>query len=183
MRRLAILTQFRIMITDPIQSMIGKTNSTKVKIEKEEAPMANPETKKTAIGVGAVVFRGDEVLLIKRGKDPFKGQWSIPGGGLEYGEKIVDAVIREVREETGCEITLIGLLDVFDGLPAKPEFGTHTVIIDYVAQWRSGEPIAGDDAVEAMFFPFDDALKRLQWDVTRQALNAAREIRDAAIAP
>ncbi len=136
-----------------------------------------------AIGVGAVIFRGEEVLIIKRGKAPFLGQWSIPGGGLDYGEKVTDAVIREVREETGLEVKLIGLLDVFDAIP-KPaldqpvdEFPGHTVIIDYVGEWVSGEPVAGDDAAAAEFVSIDEAMVRLSWDVTRQALSRALEIR------
>jgi len=132
------------------------------------------------IGVGAVVFRAEEVLIIKRGKAPFKGQWSIPGGALEHGERVTDAVIREVREETGCEIEIIGLLDIFDALPRRNDndFAVHTVIIDYVALWRSGEPLAGDDAVEAEFLPIEAAIERLSWDVTRQAIRRAAVIRD-----
>lgn len=135
-----------------------------------------------SVGVGAVVFRGDKVLVIKRGKPPFEGQWSIPGGGLEYAERVIDAVKREVREETGLEIEIIGLLDVFDALPRQAEktgdgFSNHTVIIDYVAEWVSGEPVAGDDAAEAEFVPFETALARFSWDMTRQALQKAAEIR------
>ena len=148
-----------------------------------------------AIGVGAVIFRGDDVLIIKRGKAPFLGQWSIPGGGLEFGEKVTDAVIREVREETGLKVKLIGLLDVFDAIPEagpdsgtdpgpkadqnQPEddFATHTVIIDYVGEWVSGEPVAGDDAAAAEFVSIEEAISRLSWDVTRQALARALEIR------
>lgn len=141
------------------------------------------KTKETiSVGVGAVVFRGDEVLVIKRGKPPFEGCWSIPGGRLEHGERVVDAVTREVREETGLEIRIIGLLDVFDALPAasgdeRDGFAVHTVIIDYVAEWISGEPVAGDDAASAEFVSFDTALARFSWDTTREALMRARDIR------
>ena len=134
-----------------------------------------------SVGVGAVVFRGDDVLLIKRGKPPFKGQWSIPGGGLHHGERVADAVRREVREETGLDIEIIGLLDVFDALPdgADGDFKCHTVIIDYVAECASGEPVAGDDAAEAVFVDFAEALARLSWDKTREALRRAAAIRAA----
>jgi len=136
-----------------------------------------------SIGVGAVVFRGREVLLIKRGKPPFMGQWSIPGGGLEFGETVKHGITREVREETGVEIDIIGLLDVFDGLPqGQPdggEFTTHTVIIDYVAEWIAGEPVAGDDAAEAEFVSIESAIRRLSWDKTRQAIRRAAGIRAA----
>ncbi len=137
-------------------------------------------SKNISIGVGAIVFRGDEVLLIKRGKPPFMGQWSIPGGGLEFRETVKDAVQREVREETGIEIELIGLLDVFDAIPegSPQEDLFHMVLIDYVALWISGEPVAGDDATDAEFVTIDEALTRLSWDVTRQAIRRAVEIRD-----
>lgn len=132
-----------------------------------------------SIGVGAVVFRNEEVLVIKRGKAPLEGHWSIPGGGLEHGETVKDAVRREVREETGLEVALIALLDVFDALPQETDgvFSRHTVIIDYVAEWVSGEPVAGDDAAEAEFVSVDEAISRLSWDVTRQAVRRAMEIR------
>ena len=133
------------------------------------------------IGVGAVVFREEEVLLIKRGKPPFEGAWSIPGGGLHYGEALSDAVIREVREETGCEIHLLGLLDVFDGLPADLG-GPHVVMVDYIAEWVSGAPVAGDDAAAAEFLPFREALARLSWDTTRTALRQAADRRAVLLA-
>ncbi len=131
------------------------------------------------IGVGAVVFRGPEVLLIKRGKAPFKGHWSIPGGGLHYGEKLEDAVHREVREETGLEIDIIALIDVFEALPqeADGEFLTHTLMVDYIAEWRAGDPVAGDDAAEAEFVTVEEALSRLSWDKTRGAVRRAAEVR------
>jgi len=133
-------------------------------------------------GVGAVVFRGEEVLLIRRGKAPFKGLWSIPGGGIEFGERLLDALRREVREETACEIDILGLIDIFEAIPANetgdPE--AHYLMIDYVARWRSGEPVAGDDAVEAIFTPYPDAMKRLEWDKTRRALERAHAIHRGA---
>lgn len=127
-------------------------------------------------GVGAVVFRGPDVLVIRRGKEPFKGQWSIPGGGLDYGERLADAVAREVREETGVEIRLLGLLDVFEALPAQTG-AAHMLMIDYVAEWVSGEPKAGDDAEAAEFVSLDEAARRISWDTTRRAVARAAEWR------
>ncbi len=128
------------------------------------------------VGVGAVVFRGEEVLLVRRGKAPFEGHWSVPGGRLEVGERVVDGVAREVREETGGEIKIIGLLDVFDAIPDSDQKLPHTVIIDYVAEWRGGAPVAGDDAAAAEFVTMEEALSRVSWDVTRNALARAYEI-------
>jgi 8-oxo-dGTP diphosphatase len=135
-----------------------------------------------SVGVGAVVFKGDEVLLVKRGKAPFKGNWSIPGGGLHHGERIEDAIRREVREETGLEVRLIGLIGVFEALPPEAD-GGHVVLVDYAAEWVSGEPVAGDDAEAAVFVPMEEGLQRLSWDKTRQAVARAVEIRRAAAKP
>ncbi|MHA7871842.1 MAG: NUDIX hydrolase [Hyphococcus sp.] len=134
---------------------------------------------KILIGVGAVVFRGDEVLVIKRGKPPFEGHWSIPGGKLIPGETVKDAVRREVREETGLEIEILRLLDVFDA-PSGDTTGRvapQMVIIDYVAEWRAGEPVAADDALAAEFVSLEEAEARLSWDVTREAMRRAAAIR------
>lgn len=141
-----------------------------------------PAGESVSIGVGAVVFKGDEVLLIKRGKAPFKGNWSIPGGRLHHGERIEEAVHREVREETGLVIRLIGLIGVFEALPdeiAEAPY-SHIVLIDYATEWVGGEPVAGDDAAEAVFVPVEEALARLSWDKTQQALRRAIEIRREA---
>lgn len=139
----------------------------------------NQSNKTIRVGVGAVVFRGDNVLLIKRGKPPMKGHWSIPGGGLDFGERITAGVEREVFEETRCRINLLGLIDVFEAIPTKAEHSAfqHTVMIDYAAEWVSGEPQAGDDAWEAEFVPIKEAIERVSWDETRRALTMAVEKR------
>ena len=131
------------------------------------------KTRLIKASVGAVVFKGPEVLLIKRGRPPLKGHWSIPGGKLEFGEALEPALQREVREETGIEIEIIGLIDVFEALPEKEGDG-HYLMVDYVCRWKSGEVAAGDDAEEAAFLPFSEALSRLAWDKTRTALQQAR---------
>lgn len=129
-------------------------------------------------GVGAVVFRGGDVLLIRRGKPPLEGAWSIPGGAIGYGEPVRAALAREVREETGVEIAIVGLIDVYEsirpGAPGAPK--GHDLMIDYAARWVSGEPTAGDDALAAEFTPFDEALSRLEWKTTRDALVRARTL-------
>lgn len=130
-----------------------------------EAPVA---------AVGVVCFRGaDELLLIRRGTPPRLGEWSLPGGRIEPGERAGDAALRELREETGVEAELLGLVDVVDGLfPPR-----HYVLIDYAAEWRSGEPCPGDDAVEAVFLPLDEAARRVGWAETRRVLHAASRLR------
>ena len=121
--------------------------------------------------VGVVCLKGDAVLLIRRGTPPRRGEWSLPGGRIEPGERLADAALRELREETGVEAKLIGLADVVDGL--FPEAGRHYVLIDYAAIWTGGEPVAGDDAAEAVFFPLEEALQRVDWSETRRIIRQA----------
>lgn len=121
--------------------------------------------------VGVVCLRGDEVLLIRRGRPPRQGEWSLPGGRIEPGERAVEAALRELREETGVQAEITGLLDVVDGL--FPEAGRHYVLIDYAARWLAGEPVAGDDALEARFVALDQVAELIDWDETRRVIALA----------
>jgi len=115
---------------------------------------------------GAIVWRGDEVLLVRRGKPPGMGSWSIPGGRIEYGEMMRYAAAREVREETGCEIEIGTLCDVVDSVVE----GLHAVLIDFNARWVSGEPVAGDDAAEARFVKLDAVKDYVRWSETLRVI-------------
>lgn len=121
--------------------------------------------------VGVVCLRGGEVLLIRRGRPPRQGDWSLPGGRIEPGERAMDAALRELREETGVEAEITGLIDVVDGL--FPEAGRHYVLIDYAARWLSGEPVAGDDALEARFVPLDEVEALVDWAETQRVIDLA----------
>ncbi len=112
---------------------------------------------------------GVEVLLIRRGREPRRGEWSLPGGRIEPGERASEAALRELAEETGVKARLTGLIDVVDGLFP----GAHFVLIDYAAEWIAGEPVAGDDAVEARFWPLLDALAAVSWAQTRRIIELA----------
>ncbi len=122
--------------------------------------------------VGVVCLRGEEVLLIRRGTPPRLGEWSLPGGRIEPGEKAIDAALRELHEETGVEARIVGLIDVVDGV--FPDIDRHYVLIDYAAVWVGGEPVAGDDAAEAMFAPLDAVDAMVGWSETRRIIHAAR---------
>ncbi|MBU3971189.1 MAG: NUDIX hydrolase [Alphaproteobacteria bacterium] len=125
--------------------------------------------------VGVVCLRGDAVLLIRRGTPPRQGEWSLPGGRIEPGERVVDAALRELREETGVEARITGLVDVVDGL--FPEAGRHYVLIDYAAEWVSGEPVAGDDALEARFVALAQIGTLIDWPETRRVIRMAADTR------
>lgn len=137
---------------------------------REKAPTA---------AVGVVCLRGDDVLLVRRGKPPLEDSWSLPGGRIEWGERAADAALRELKEETGCEADMIGLIDVVDGLMAargaadEPPWG-HYVLIDYAARWTGGEPIAGDDARDARFFAPAELEALGLWSETLRIIRAAR---------
>ncbi len=134
------------------------------------------------VGVGVVVLRGSDVLLIRRAEPPRKDQWSIPGGKQERGETVRDAAHREIREETGVEIALIGLVDVVDGI-SRDETGaaiSHYTLIDFAAEWVAGEPVAGDDAAEARWTPLENLDDYRLWSETRRIIAAAAAMRDDA---
>jgi 8-oxo-dGTP diphosphatase len=102
------------------------------------------------VGVGAVVVKEGQVMLVRRANAPNQGQWSIPGGTVELGETLAQAAVREVREECGVEIEPGEVLSTFD-LIQRDEKGRilyHYVLIDLLARYVSGEPIAATDAME-----------------------------------
>lgn len=109
-------------------------------------------------GASATVFRGDEVLLIERGKGALKGFWSLPGGHIEPGETARAAALREVREETGIEAELVGLLDIHDVILHGPgdALSAHYLIAVFWGRWLAGEPAAGCDAAAARFVALSD---------------------------
>ncbi|MEO1659950.1 MAG: NUDIX hydrolase [Pseudomonadota bacterium] len=126
--------------------------------------------------VGIVCFRGEEVLLIRRGTPPRQGQWSLPGGRVEPGESVRAAALRELKEETDVEADLVGLIDVVDAIfenKAGDLITRHYVLIDFVAHWISGTPVAGDDAADARFFHLSDIASLQMWDETLRVIDAA----------
>ncbi|MGN6365097.1 NUDIX hydrolase [Asticcacaulis taihuensis] len=104
--------------------------------------------------VGVVCWRCDEVLLVRRGRAPRKGEWTVPGGKVQRGEGLEAAALRELFEETGVEAKISELLAIYEII--EPEF--HYILIDYGAEWLSGEPVAGDDADAARFMSLDEAI-------------------------
>jgi 8-oxo-dGTP diphosphatase len=125
--------------------------------------------------VGAIVFRGDAVLLIQRGKPPAQGKWSIPGGVVCLGETLEEAVIRELREEVEMDVKPLGVGKVIDRINTDSEgkIAYHYVIIDYVCEAEAGQPRAGSDANEAGFFQIG---KLDELDMTEGTAEVIREV-------
>jgi 8-oxo-dGTP diphosphatase len=150
-------------------------------------------------GVGVVVLRDNRVLMIKRGREPRIGQWSIPGGKQKIGETWRETAAREVREETGVEIEVIGIVDVVDAIvrdgdpprPGTPEALTaanddtiavlrpdapvryHYTLVDCAALWTGGEPVAGGDAAHAEWWPLDRLGELSLWTETVRIITEA----------
>lgn len=117
------------------------------------------------VAVSAAVVEEGRILLVKRGREPAKGQWSLPGGVLELGETLRDGVIREVREETGLLVEPGPLLGVFENIVRDRwgEISFHYILVDYWACRVGGTTVAGSDAPEVAWVPMDRAW---QYDLT-----------------
>lgn len=117
------------------------------------------------VGIGGVIIDGGRALLIRRGSEPLRGEWSIPGGTLELGETLKEGVARELLEETGMVVRVGELIEVFDRIygedgaiaaqaEKKPRF--HYVIVDYLCERLGGEPRAGSDVTDVAFAREDE---------------------------
>lgn len=131
------------------------------------------------IGVGAVIWREDRVLLIRRGKPPRENEWSLPGGRQELGETVAEAARREAHEETGLAITVRDVVAVVDLIDrdAAGRVQFHYTLIDVLAEWQSGEAVAGDDAAEVAWVALDELPRYSLWSETERVIRLADERR------
>jgi mutator protein MutT len=110
------------------------------------------------VGVGAVIAKDGKILLEKRRNDPGKGKWSVPGGIVELGEHVEEAVVREVKEETGLEVEKPEHIDIVDNISfdEQGKIKYHFVIIDYLVKLVGGKLKAASDAEELEWVTLDD---------------------------
>ncbi len=118
----------------------------------------SPYPDRPIVGVGAVVIDGDRVLLVKRGHAPLKGEWSLPGGGVELGETLEQAIAREVLEETGLSVRVGPIVEVLDRIDrdAEKRVEHHFVLVDFVCRPGDGLLRSASDADDAAWVALTD---------------------------
>jgi ADP-ribose pyrophosphatase YjhB (NUDIX family) len=125
------------------------------------------------VGVGGVVIHRGRVLLVRRGHEPLKGEWSIPGGTVELGEDLAEAVRRELKEETGLDVEPVQMLEVFDRIMREGRrVKYHFVIADYVCRLKGGRLRPASDVLDARWVRRADLA---QYDLTEKATAVVRQ--------
>ena len=118
------------------------------------------------IGVGAIIIQNGKILIVRRGSEPGKGKWSVPGGLVELGETVEQTVVREVKEECGLDVEVDELIDVVDSMTfdENGKLKYHFVILDFFVKIKGGELRPGNDAKEALWVPLEEVEK---YDLTK----------------
>lgn len=131
------------------------------------------------VGIGIVVFKGDEVLLVRRAKPPVRNTWSIPGGAQETGETVREAALRELMEETALEVDILGMIDVVDAITRDDDDRVrfHYTLVDFAAEWRGGEATAGSDVGEVRWVPLAELDREDLWGETFRIIRLGAEMR------
>ncbi len=124
------------------------------------------------LGVGALIYEDNRILLVERGNAPLAGYWSLPGGGVETGERLEDAIVREVHEETGLHVVADSLATVFERImpDTASRYEYHYVLIDFYCTITGGELRAGDDSRDVRWFSIDSLSELLLTAGTREVI-------------
>ena len=145
--------------------------------------MSREYPERPAIGIGVVVWRGEDVLLIRRGQEPRKGEWALPGGLQELGETVRDAARREVLEETGVTVEPGEVVDVVDSIlrDSDGRIRYHYTLVDIAAAYVAGDAEARDDADEVAWTRHDDLERFNLWEETIRVIELSAMARVAAM--
>ncbi len=129
------------------------------------------------VGVGGILFQDERVLLVRRGREPARGQWSIPGGAVDTGETLRQAVVREMMEETGIQAEPVAPVKILDRIfrDDRGRVAYHYVLVDFLCRFLGGELRAGSDALEARFIPVGDLVSMDIIPVTRAVIYEAAQ--------
>ena len=135
------------------------------------------------VGVGAIIIRGEEVLLARRGKEPGYGEWSIPGGAVELGEKLEEAVAREVSEEVNVAVRVEEMVEVLERIFRDPagRVQYHYVLVDFLCQHLSGEGRPSSDALEMKWVHLSEVSRYGLPERTKRVIQKAFEIKQRGI--
>ena len=127
------------------------------------------------VGVGAIIVKGEEVLLARRGREPGYGEWSIPGGAVKLGETLEEAVVREVCEEVNLAIRVGEVVEVLERIFRDPEGRVqyHYVLVDFLCEYLSGEVKPSSDALEARWLPVSEISRQRLPGKTKRVIQKA----------
>ena len=123
------------------------------------------------VSVDAVIFRNNQVLLVKRGIEPNMGSWATPGGYVEWDESTEEAIVREVKEETNLNVKTVKLVNIYSSPKRHPK---HVINILYLVDVEEGSPSAGDDAEDASWFALDSLPEQMALDHRQNIADAQK---------
>jgi mutator protein MutT len=131
------------------------------------------------VGVGAIIIKGEEILLARRGKEPGYGKWSIPGGAVNLGEKLEEAVVREVCEEANLTIRVGEVVEVLERIFRDPDGKVqyHYVLVDFLCEYLSGEGKPSSDVLEVQWVPISEIPHSPLPERTKRVIQKAFEMR------
>jgi ADP-ribose pyrophosphatase len=138
--------------------------------------MTDAHMVRPTVAVGAVIFVEDKIVLVRRAKAPLAGHWTLPGGSLETGETLAEATAREAAEETGLQVSVHGLVEIYEHVShaADGEIAFHYVILDYLCEPVGGVLAAGSDASDVAAVAEADFDRYRVNDATRRVVRQAR---------
>jgi len=134
--------------------------------------------KRPIVGIGVIVLKHDSVLLVRRGKPPNMGSWTLPGGAQEVGETAEEAARRELLEETGITVGPLVFAAHVDNIRRDREGRVqfHNTILDFAGRWEAGDPVAASDVAEAVWAPLERLRDYALWSEAYRVIAIAREL-------